>query len=152
MDSVRQVETDLLPIEQVSESFFKKGWYDNRFTSSDYYLFTSNQAIENIPIVYTLPALKGNKVYRLDQAALCLRFKMVKGNGSVLDASSQTVPINGILNSIWEKSLIELNGVPVNSSTYLIFAIFMCIYYSLIISEFLLQMLNTTITNTFSKL
>jgi len=101
MDSVRQVESDLIPIEQVNESFFKEGWYDNRFTSSDYYLFTSNQAIENIPIVYTLPPLKGPQVYRLDQAVLCLRIKMVQGNGNALSDTSFSAPINGILNTIF---------------------------------------------------
>lgn len=31
--NVRQVETDLIPVASVSEDFFKKGYWDNRFTS-----------------------------------------------------------------------------------------------------------------------
>ena len=42
---------------------------------------------------------------------------MVKNDNTKLASTSKTAPINGILNSIWSKSLVELNNTPINSNT-----------------------------------
>lgn len=80
-------------------------------------MFISNQTVANDPLHFTLPALKGAQVYRLNEAVISVTIKMVKPDGTKLDSTSMSAPINGISNTLWSKSLVEINSTPINSST-----------------------------------
>ena len=91
--------------------------YIFRFVSSDYFSFSPDHAITpNGPIDFTLPPLRSQSVYRMNQLVCSLRVKLTTRAGEALPSTSKTALANNSLNSLFKTSMVTLNGVPVNSS------------------------------------
>lgn len=93
--------------------------YDARYTSSDYSVFSPCNEISQDPVQFVLPKIRSNGVYRLDLAVLSLELKMVKASNpsTAPDKKSLVAGANNLLNSMWSRSALYLNNVPINAST-----------------------------------
>ena len=71
------------------------------------------------PVQFILPKIRSNGVYRMDLAVLSLELKIVKSSNPSQNVPKEAsvAPANNVVNSIWSRSALYLNSVPVNSST-----------------------------------
>ena len=116
------IESGLEPANVTSESFFESGLYDSRFLSLDWQEYHAANALSDDPITIELPRIRSNGIYLLDKAILTLgvilrksRPSAMNPGGEVPDDDSKTALSNNVLNSLFEKSEIRLNGTPVNT-------------------------------------
>jgi hypothetical protein len=113
----RQIEPNLIGVTSLESGYFDPGLYDTRLLSSDMHSFTPVHSLSNDPIYFELPALKSAACYRINQAILSAKIKLVKSDDSKLTKNSQTSVANNTVNSLFAKSSVTLNGVKVNQNT-----------------------------------
>ena len=66
-----------------------------------------------------MPPIRSNGVYRLDLAILSLELKIRKASNpsQFLPKASKSAISNNAVNSLWARSAVYLNNVPINQST-----------------------------------
>ena len=71
------------------------------------------------PVQFVLPKVRSNGVYRLDLAVLSLELKIMKASNPTqnLPKEADSAVSNNAVNSIWSRSALFFNNVPVNQST-----------------------------------
>ena len=84
----------ITPTAELSTSYF-----DGRFTSSDYHMFSPIHAVEVDPLSFVLLAMKSGSVYRMNQAVLSVSVKIMQQNGNPPPKDSLVALANNSLNS-----------------------------------------------------
>ena len=116
---VNLLEQNVDPALDDREDWFVPGQYDARYAYVKNQLFYPKNSVESQPWTFDLPAIRGNGVYKIDEAVLVasidLRQSNPGGAPTVPPADSKTCIANNLLNTLFSKSEVCINGVPINT-------------------------------------